>query len=148
MDRSSIGFISQGTSPVILGAAFSCFGDCATDRGCTINSTGAGLSYGLKPKRLPSLPPGFGTGHSLGLVEDASDNIVLSSPSSCFAMFPDCGCDCFSRGIFFFSRDVAESANRLWSTGQGRMCGKETTRKDTASVVVNSVDVDRERGCR
>ena len=39
-----------------------------------------------------------------------------------------------------------ESANFLGFTGQGRICGMATTRKETARQVVKRVEVLRERG--
>lgn len=107
-------------------------------------TTSLGLSFSVcsKPIICPTSPPGFGTGHSrFGLP-------LASSPPSCVSLLdsPSVSSLFFLRRLIFPSGVSMLSANCRLSTGQGRICGSPTTRKETTSVVVKSVLVVRLRG--
>ena len=109
-----------------------------------ITSTGLSFTFCSKPMICPTSPPGFGTGHSrLGLPLSSIVSPIASltgstSPSNRFLLLR-----------FTLPSAVSMlSANCRRSTGQGSICGRPTTRKEMASVVVKSVLVVRLRGWR
>lgn len=129
--------------------------------GSTLTMGGRSLSWFLKPIICPTRPPGFGTGHSLFLL------LAMASISSVGALRPDTAPSTIwpaaiwlpsasTPGAFRLRRRRPSGDNASTSlsayarvlTGQGRMCGMPTTRKEMARVVVNRVAVERERGCR
>ena len=113
--------------------------------------TSRGVSALLpKPITCPSIPVGFGTGHSLSLVRflNPSSRGAISAAtfgtSSCSAS----AVTSFRRRLFFGRISSPLSLNCRLSTGQGSMCGIPTTRNETVRHVVKSVEVLRERGWR
>ena len=101
------------------------------------------------PIHLPSIPPGFGTGHSLfgpAIVSSSSPAGVLPpavSPAVSSPLSPS-----FRRLRRRPSAVCSLSANVRRGAGHGSRCGVLTTRKEMASVVPKSEVVKPERGCR
>lgn len=103
------------------------------------------------PSHSPSMPPGFGTGHSLLSGTFCPGPISSSSgvvwPN--FAMpFRTSGVSLRFHRLLrpFSSITTSPSANRAGGTGQGRMCGRATTKKLAKTVVAKRVEVVRDRG--
>lgn len=109
----------------------------------------------LKPSKSPNIPGGFGTGHSLlallsrsccsELSPSTADFTVtpsLSSPSAVFRRLRRLRCSCSP------SIAISPSAKAVRGTGQGKACGKATTKNDASSVVANRELVNRDRGWR
>ena len=106
---------------------------------------------------LPTVPPGFGIGHSLfSLVPTISSR---SSPPPIAAIgvhaFPSLtkpsvatsGVHLFLR-LLFPSGHISPSVYATRGAGHGRICGNVTTAKLARRVVTNIEEVIRERGCR
>lgn len=106
------------------------------------------VSVPWKPSQLPSMPPGFGTGHSLrDWVDGFGDSSVVvwlksTRPSvTCRVSFL-----LHMRLRPFSSMTTSPSAYRVRGTGQGNRCGNPTTRKLATSVVAKSDEVMRDLG--
>lgn len=112
----------------------------------------------LNPINSPMTPLGFGTGHSRSLLALAAVvplvwAAILSKSSlelSNWAIpsFTTAGSGLLRRRRFVPSAAFSESAYATRGAGQGSACGRATTKKHTATVVANSEDVIRDRGCR
>ena len=121
----------------------------------------------LNPRICPTSPPGFGMGHSLRRVLSFPELLVVADSSSLAPPLSEAGSPvviCFDMIVLLFSSTwhlrrrlfarvdsasgSAESASARVSTGQGRMCGVATTRKEMKRVVVKREVVRRERGWR
>lgn len=105
------------------------------------------------PSRLPMMPIGLGTGHSLAFLIDSSfwsSSVTLSS-SEMLSSWP---WSAFRRRLRLRLRPSSDmeicspSAKASLGAGQGMIWGIPTTRKETRSVVPSREVVVRERGCR
>lgn len=105
------------------------------------------------PNHSPRMPPGFGTGH--GLLSCTSFPGPLTSSSG--AVWPKCAIPSRTSGVSFLfhlrllpfsSITTSPSAKRAGGTGQGRTCGRPTTKKLAKTVTAKRVEVVRERGWR
>lgn len=90
------------------------------------------------PRSCPSMPRGFGTGHSFFCCKSALSELMGALAMSCVSRF------CLRS--FVLISPLSLSCRRL--TGQDRRCGMPTTKNETAKHPVKSVDVDRDRGWR
>ena len=124
-----------------------------------VNTCGLGsfsvLSSLLKPKTLPMIPGGFGTGHSWAffLMKTFSSSDICSGV--CFllsAPVPSSTEACDVRRLLLrlpsSMTSKSESANWTRGAGHGRICGMPTTKKDTTRVVPKREVVRRDRGWR
>lgn len=117
----------------------------------------------LNPMSSPITPPGLGTGHSLFplgavlVIADVSATLALLllpltslTPSNwAIPSFTSVVCcDDRRRAHRGLPSGEAASAYATRGAGQGRMCGRPTTRKLATTVVAKSEEVMRERGCR
>jgi hypothetical protein len=114
----------------------------------------------LNPSICPTIPPGFGTGHSLRdlLLAESSfitSSVSLETSSTCFAGTLPSGVvsvvsTTFRRLLRFCvpSGFISPSAYATRGAGQGSACGRPTTKKLARRVVAKREDVHRERGCR
>ena len=118
--------------------------------------------HDLKPKISPKIPGGLGTGHSLfAILFPPSPSISLStsaSPSTSPTPGLTKSFDSVVSSLRFSLRQTAglrlrflgigvpSSAYSTRGAGQGRACGKATTKKDAKSVVAKREEVRRERG--
>jgi hypothetical protein len=119
----------------------------------------------LKPNICPTIPPGFGTGHSLRslLLDGISSSTVSSSSDTCSTTFGACrhadagadsslGTPTFlllrRLGVPSGFRATGPSAYATRGAGQGSAWGRPTTRKEARRVVAKREEVRRERGWR
>lgn len=107
-----------------------------------------------KPSHCPSMPPGFGTGHSLLERSDAGSAYSSVVCSNCTMPSGDCGVSgVMSRRLHllrlpFSSTTTSPSAYLARGTGQGNKCGSATTKKLAMTVVANRDEVMRDLGWR
>jgi hypothetical protein len=110
----------------------------------------------LNPKISPTIPPGFGIGHSpLFSFAVRSRDVSSSLPSSTNESFFDNSvrwssfCPHLGRFRLLGVRSgISPSAYAILGAGHGKMCGKATTKKLAKRVVANNEEVTRLRGCR
>ena len=104
----------------------------------------------VKPRILPIVPEGLGTGHAcaaLCIAATSSADIDRSVSATGFLFgfaSPGSAGDAFR----FLLTLTCESANCTRGAGHGTICGIATTKKDTASVVPKREEVKRDRGWR
>lgn len=106
---------------------------------------------------FPTVPPGFGIGHSLfSLVPTISSRsspppivAVGTHALSCLTKpsVATSGAHLFLR-LLFPSGHISPSVYATRGAGHGRICGNVTTAKLAKRVVTNIEEVIRERGCR
>ena len=130
----------DGLTSCLQGGLVSPSSVCRDRKLFTTTSTGFCFSFCSNPMTCPTNPPGFGTGHSR--CRQPLSSAVSAASSTASASF------LFRRRLFFPSGVSTLSANCRLSTGHGSICGRPTTRNETASVVVNSVLVVRDLGWR
>lgn len=138
------------SSPRIVGAFVGVF--CVTTRGLDCSFP---LSSLLKPRTLPMIPGGFGTGHSCAFFlimafssSEMCRGICFSRPTSELSSI---GPSVVRRRRFRLPSSItskSESANLTRGAGHGTMCGIPTTRKETRRVVPKREVVRRDRGWR
>ena len=121
---------------------------------CGLDSSSV-LSSLLKPRSLPMIPGGFGTGHSCAffLMKAFSSSGICSG--ICFLLstpVPSSTEACDVRRLLLrlpsSMTSKSESANWTRGAGHGRICGMPTTKKDTRRVVPKREVVRRDRGWR
>jgi len=112
------------------------------------------LLEGLNPRISPTIPPGFGIGHSplfdfdnwsrrvLALLSSINGSSFNISASPSFSTT-------FARLLLLrVPSGISPSAYATLGAGHGRICGKATTKKLAKSVVANIEEVARLRGCK
>ena len=109
----------------------------------------------LKPKTLPMILGGFGTGHSCALFLIISCSSSVMCRGICFSPsapeLPSIGVCVVRRRLLRLPSSItskSESANLTRGAGHGTMCGMPTTRKETRRVVPKREVVRRDRGWR
>ena len=110
----------------------------------------------LNPSNLPTIPEGFGTGHSCAaFLMTSSSSPGTAGPGLCTsdASSPSALELGLSFGFILLLRPSSnvsnsESAKRTRGAGHGTMCGMATTRNETAKVAPNKEEVRRDRGWR
>ena len=113
------------------------------------------LSSLLRPKTLPTMPRGLGTGHSCAffLIKAFSSSEMCRgiriSPSG--PELSSIGASVVRGRLLrlpFSMTSIFESASLTWGAGHGMRCGMPTTRKETRRVVPKREVVRRDRGWR
>lgn len=113
-------------------------------------------SSSLKPRTLPMMPGGFGTGQACAffLIIAFSSSVICRG--ICFTV-SDPGLSSIGASVVRRRRllrlpssttSKSESANLTRGAGHGMICGMPTTRKDTRRVVPKREVVRRDRGWR
>ncbi len=103
----------------------------------------------VNPSISPTIPPGFGTGHScpcfsIRFLSSANLTKVLSPSSSSLRWFSSPRLVPLRR--LSRSSVVSTSASTIRGAGQGMMCGMPTTMNETRRVAPKREVVRRERG--
>jgi hypothetical protein len=113
----------------------------------------------LNPNISPTIPPGFGIGHSpLFDLAMGTSSSLLSSPNCCPSFdisVPSSFSTHFGRLVLLLvlvlvrvPSAISSSAYAILGAGHGKICGRATTKKLAKSVVANKEDVTRLRGWR